>query len=210
MVFIFCDILIDTSFLTPLGLFLLYLPPLFVMLFSKQLNENRESINYKNIFLYSSIFTIIMMVLMPEAYYTFWLYFIIFNLIYFYVERLTLDRALGFKLAIYSCFSISVLWEWPIQLTLYQNIDAVIMSGFKALGIIFLYYQLKKDGYKLDNITGFLITLTLFIGLLITLGITFFGIDKMFYLTHAYRLPWLIIIFNTITVTYKDIDIQQV
>ncbi len=204
MVFIFCDILIDTSFLTPLGLFLLYLPPLFVMLFSKQLNHNRESINYKNIFLYSSILTVIMMVLMPEAYYTFWLYFIMFNLIYFYVERLTLDRALGLKLGVYSCFAISVLWEWPIQLTLFQNIDAVIMSGFKAVGIIALYQNLK-----FNNTSGFIITLTLFIGLLITLGINFLGIDKMFYITHAYRLPWLLIILHSITITYKTREIQR-
>lgn len=206
MVFISCYILIDTSFLVPLDLFLLYLPPLFAFMYSKTINHNRESLSYRNIIGISFFLTVIMNIMMIEAYYTFWLYFIIFNGLFFYVERLTLDRALGFRLSIYSCFALSVLWEWPIQLILYQNIDAVLMSGFKALGIIFLYLELKKSKFKFDNTLGFFISLTLFLGLLITLGINFLGIHSMFYITHAYRLPWIIIIFYAITITYKNLN----
>ncbi len=198
--------MIDISFLVPLGLYLLYLPPTFAFLFKNDLNHNRKSINYLNVISFSSVFTVIMMLLMPEAYYTFWIYYILFNTLYFYVERLTLDKALALRLSIYSCFAISVLWEWPIQLTIYQNIDAVIMSGFKALGIIFLIYELKQSKFKINNTLGFIFTLTLFLGLLVTLGIVFFGIESMFYLTHIYRLPWIIVIIYAIHTTYKPLN----
>ena len=100
MVYYGLDFLIDTSFLVPLGLFLLYLPPFFAFIFTGYLNQNRATLSYRNIISYSFVLFLIMIVLMPEVYYTFWLYFIMFNSLFFFVDRLTLDRALALRLSV--------------------------------------------------------------------------------------------------------------
>jgi hypothetical protein len=148
-----------------------------------------------------------MSVLIPEALYVFTFYFILFNAFLFFTDRMILDKVKAFSIAIYVCYSISVLWEWPIQLTIYQNIDAVILSGFRALAIPFFFYTIYKMGWKPTHSFINFNLIIVCLGFVLMQAINEFGVNNILMFLHLYRLPWLYMFFSVILVLgYKSIS----
>lgn len=187
-----------------LGMFLLYLPPLTVWYFSDITNKIINKFPLKIIFSISIVLWAIMIQLMPTvAPFVFMFYLTTFNLILLLYNKLFKNKGEAFRISIYVCFAISVLWEWPIQLTNYQNPIAVILSIFKALGIPFLLITLVKRGLKINHKQSLLLLYNVLVGIMLTYFLTIYPVTELYYILHLYRIFWLILFIFIIMETYN-------
>ncbi len=202
-------------FLYLFGLFMLYCPPLFVWLYTDLIDQTIVKIKDLTyyIFIISAIFTIIMFNVMPTVpLFVFGFYMITFNGIFLLYNKIFNNKGEAFRVAIYVCFAISVLWEWPIQLTNTQNINAVILSGFKALGIPFFIVTVKKRMWDLTWMSAMFLVAIVFYGLTLTNFLTYINPNEIYFLLHFYRILWLVWFILIIIETYinsKDLKKRQ-
>ncbi len=202
------------NILVTLGLFLLYFPPIFVHLNQDLLKRFPVLTNYVYNIVIASILTGMMMGLVPQASSVFLFYFILFFGLRAFIRgnsRASISNSDAFTLSIYICFAVSVLWEIPIQLTIYQNIDAVIISGLKAMAIPLFFHKVYKLGWRLKSIEPLRIGLLVSLGMIITLFISDFGIDTMFWYAHAFRIPIILLLLSFIpyNITYNKESVDN-
>jgi hypothetical protein len=171
------------------------MPPLAAWALQPLINRAWNIFTLMNTMMLSIVLTIIMSMAYPEAYPTFVLYFFIFNFLMLFYSRSLLNNSKGLSLAIYTCFAISVLWEWPIQITIPQNETALALSGFKALGIPFFFFLVYKEGWRPAKKDILYIGIPLLIGAAIAESILVFGPGTWIYITHLYRFLWLPVFF---------------
>ena len=199
------------NILVTLGLFLLYFPPIFVHLNQNLLKRYPVLTNYiYNIFI-ASILTGMMMGLVPQASSVFLFYFILFFGLRAFIRgmsRASISNIDAFTLSIYICFAVSVLWEIPIQLTNYQNIDAVIISGLKVIAIPLFFHKIYKLGFQFKNTGIIILSLTIFYGITLIHMINIEGIGYSFWFAHAFRIPIIILFLSFIpyNITYINAD----
>lgn len=181
--------------LVNLGVFLLYGVPLFVYLIKDLINGLRDLLRYHYVLAFSSSLYVLMLYLYFAAYVPFTIYFVGFNLVFFILDRLTLDRARSFMLSIYICYAVSVLWEWPIQIVFSQNPDALILSLCRAVAIPLYLVTVKKMGWRPNKFFLKTVLILLVAGLVIAFCLKS-GADP--YLVHFYRVPWFTILILTV------------
>lgn len=185
------------------GMFLLYCPPLLVWTYSTSIDSFLFKIPRYIIFSASVVLMVVMFQLMPTVPpFVFIFYMISFNSIYLLYNLCFKSKGEAFRVAIYVCFAISVLWEWPIQLTNYQNPIAVALSGFKALAIPFLFITVKNIGWRLSIKQAVWLNITVFYGLILTYYLTIKSPLELYNDLHFYRIYWLVWFILIIIETY--------
>lgn len=167
------------------GVFLLYLPPLMVFMTQGLIHRYRYLLYPERAIWLTVPLTAFMLVLLPEAWVAWLSYFCIFNIMNYYAYKRLRKPAIAFSLSVYACFAISVLWEWPYQLSYTQNMDAVYMSLFKALGVPFFLLAIYRLGWRPNLFQLSSALLIVGYGVLALLLIEHIGL-----LLHLYRLPW--------------------
>lgn len=188
-----------------LGVFLLYMPPFIVFVSQHLLNKIRDLIKIWVLLMLSVPLYIMMVMLLPLAWGAFTFYFVTFHLFFFFASRIILDNVKAFSLAVYVCFAISVLWEWPLQIVFYQNVDALIMSSLKALGIPFLYLTIYKMGWRPSAGFYYFLFLISSMGIVLVFGIPELLDYGLIFYIHLYRLPWLMLFtLNIMSLRAKD------
>lgn len=179
-----------------LGVFLLYMPPLVVFFSQRLLNGYRGFFQFKYVIPISWSLYLMMFYLIPRAGLAFTFYFLVFNFLFFLADRVILDKVKAFSLAIYACYAISFLWEWPLILAYYgvlndYNFDAIVLSLFKGFGVPFLYLTIHKLGWRPNFWFWLIVMVFTFTGVTIWMDIVS---GRLFFLeTHLYRLPWLLL-----------------
>lgn len=187
-----------------LGVFLLYMPPFVVFVSQHLLQKVRDVLKFGLLLAISFNLYVLMIILLPQAWGAFTFYFVAFHLFFFLASRIILDNVKAFSLAVYVCFAISVLWEWPLQIVFVQNLDALLMSSFKAMGIPFFYITLKRLGWRPRKEFYLAVILFFIIGLVLSLMINY-GFEAYYWPAHLYRLPWLLLFtLNIMSLRAKD------
>jgi len=187
--------LIYQALLINLGVFLLYGIPLLVFIIEGLINRCRDLLKYHLVLGLSSLLYVMMLYLYLPGWIPFTIYFFMFNSVFFIIDRVILDRSRSFMLSIYICYSVSVLWEWPIQLVFKQNLDAVILSLFKVLAIPLYIRIVYKMGWRPNKFWFGFVVFNMGLGLVLS-GLLTLGISP--HIMHFYRLPWLMLMVLTI------------
>src|SRR3990170_4239696 len=133
-----------------LGVMLLYFPPMLVWA-SEPLLKRFNPVLQVIIFPVSILLASIMISLLPQASYVFILYFILFTVWRKIIRMMGGSSSDNIVLPIYMCFAVSVLWEWPVQIAIPQNPDALLLSLFKALGIILFIVKIRRLGWRVGR-----------------------------------------------------------
>ncbi len=208
------------SFLLDFGVIaaflLLFFPPLFTWAF----NFHERILRILTIVAPGG--AILLMFLMQSAAYVFIIYLGVFYFVLWYSRRsVGLPFALAFALAVYVPFSISVLWEFPIQIGIPQNPQALILSSFKALGILFFFVTVRRLGWRalpsFINAVSFTALIGVLMGLVFALQYaTYPRIDDkvqftpaLIILAHLYRVPWFFLLLSVIN-DLKVLDWRQI
>lgn len=186
-----------------LGIFLLYAVPIMVFMYESVIRRVAPFIQQSAMPLSLGL-TIFMIWALHSAVYVFVFYFALFWICQFLFTRWGACYSDSLVLPIYLCFALSVLWEWPVQLTVPQHFDSLLASGFKALGIPFLYLKLRKMGWRPDTDYYMMIMFALLIGSSIAGFIYLQGIKPSFWLAQGYRLPWIAILLLGVRDTYLN------
>lgn len=188
-----------------LGVFLLYMPPFIVFVSQYLLIKLRDVIKSWLLLGLSFPLYVMMIMLLPQAWGAFTFYFATFHLFFFVASRIILDNVKAFSLAIYVCFAVSFLWEWPLIISYYgvlyaYNFDSVVMSLFKALGIPFLYLTIWRLGWRPNKEFIGLLVGIIILGRILSTDISYVG-----WFIHLYRLPWLLLFtLNIMSLRAKD------
>ncbi len=197
------------DFLVSLGILLLFFPPFLTAMAQNLLKKYPILIDFVYNMVVGSILTGLLIALVPQAAGVFIFYFVLF-----FVSRLVIrsgsimriNQLDAFTLSVYICFITAVLWEIPIQLTIYQNIDAVILSGFKALAIPLFIHKIYSLGWRLHENDVARVFGLIMIGYFIGIGIFTYGIETMFWITHLFRIPILIMLYKFIPFNITHIN----
>lgn len=195
-------ITILNSLAVTLGVMLLYFPPLLIWLGQSFLDKHVRLIDMRFTLPLGAVLTVMLAYLIPEAWWIFLFYFALFNFTRFYSRYGSLfqiSKLDSFSLSVYLCFAVSVLWEWPIQLAVTQNLDALILSGFKAVAIPLFFYKAYKLGFRLSS-SWIWLCLCISLG-----GIGLIPIaDNL--IINLYRLTWASLLLITIPIKHKVIS----
>jgi hypothetical protein len=200
------------SFLVSLGLFTLYLAPSFVFAFQKFITKYIIITKFKFTIPFGLFMVAILSYLVPSASWIYFLYFVLYHYARAFLASRWLRRLIenldvydvddldtskrnflavkSFSLSIYIIYSVSVLWEFPIQITITQNLDAVILSIFRAIAIPFFFYEIYRLGYRLDVIHLISAVFVFVGGLFLSVLISAFGVVPFEFLINSYRVIW--------------------
>jgi len=189
-----------------LGVMLLYFPPMLIWA-SEPLLKRFNPVLQVIIFPVSILLASTMIFLLPQATYVFILYFILFTVWRKIIRMMGGSSSDNIVLPIYMCFAVSVLWEWPVQIAIPQNPDALILSLFKALGLLLFINKIWGLGWRLRNWVIIALPIIIALGnilavLLLQNGVT----DPLFWAAHLYRLPWILILTFILSDIYKYQD----
>lgn len=196
--------------LVSLGLLLLFFPPIFTALFQDYFKRFPILVNYIYNLLIGAALTGMMIFLVPQATYVFIFYYLLFFSLRAFIRGMSkgaITQLDAFSLSVYICFAVSVLWEIPIQLTIYQNIDAVILSLIKYIAIPLFFLQIYKMGWRPGIELYFTSIFLVTTGIMVTVFIYVLGIDHVFWMAHAFRLP--IIIYLLYLIPYNITHIKE-
>jgi hypothetical protein len=200
------------SFLVSIGLFVLYLAPSFVFAFQKLIFRHIILTKFKFTIPFGLFIFFILSYLVPQASWIFFLYFILYHFSRSFiasrwlrslidkkhindVDNLSLNQRKflavnSFSLSVYIIYSVSVLWEFPIQIAIIQNLDAVILSFFRLIAVPFFFYQTYRLGSRLNifHLSG---VIFIFLGgLVISILIIQYGVTPFEFLINSYRIIW--------------------
>ena len=175
-----------------LGVYLLYAAPIMVFLWEPLLKRVSNYVHESAMPLSIGL-VIFMMWALNIALYVFVFYFALYWVTQYLLVRWGAPYSDSLILPVYMCFAVSVLWEWPIQLTIPQHFDSLFASSFKALGIPLLILHLRRRKWRPSTDFIILIIATVLIGFSIAGFISIVGIISMFWTAHLYRVPWIII-----------------
>src|SRR3990172_7726244 len=191
-----------------LGVYLLYAAPIMVFLWEPLLKRVSNYVHESAMPLSIGL-VIFMMWALNIALYVFVFYFALYWVTQYLLIRWGAPYSDSLILPVYLCFAVSVLWEWPIQLTIPQHFDSLAASSFKALGIIFIFQKLVKLGWRPDRTSWWILISIILLGVSLTGNIWLNGINQMFWYTHLYRAPWIIFLLISIRETYINIRLNK-
>ncbi len=178
------------TFKIGLGFAILFFPPLLIA----TLGYSIQRIKYlPHLLIISTPFlTILMMNLIPQAWAIFPFYNILLVGLVLIAKKYKMEIKESLPMAIYFVFSISVLWEIPIQIGILQNPNALAISTFKMIGVPLLFFWMYQRGWRLNGrFYGTLIT-TIIFGAGLAYFIDYKTIQTLFWLAHGYRLFWIV------------------
>ena len=195
-----------TAFGVNLAFLLLFFPPLlFYMLprFSDQV--------YRLLLLAAPLGAVLLIVMMRTSAFVFIGYLLTFYLLFYYARKAAmLDMRHSFAISLYAVFAISVLWEFPIQIGIPQNPDALLLSIFKGLGIPFFFLTIYRLGWRPSlgfvQAVAIIVTVGLFYGLALAFQYQTYPIidDKvqftplLIWSTHLFRIPWFLVLVSAL------------
>lgn len=184
-----------------LGVMLLYFPPILVAFNQRFILRYHNLLGFKLSIPIGLVLTVMMSYLLPSAWFVFVFYLALYHFAMFYIRvgsRFRITRPDAFSLSIYLVFAVSVLWEWPIQLNIPQNIDALILSVFKAVAIPLFFLKIYNIGFKLSVTWVWLVTGGITLGFLLM-----YALDNP--LINLYRVVWAFLLLIAIPIMKKDI-----
>jgi len=146
-----------------LGVYLLYAAPIMVFLWEPLLKRVSNYVHESAMPLSIGL-VIFMMWALNIALYVFVFYFALYWVTQYLLVRWGAPYSDSLILPVYMCFAVSVLWEWPIQLTIPQHFDSLFASSFKALGIPLLILHLRRRKWRPSTDFIILIIATVLIG----------------------------------------------
>ena len=191
------------DYLPLLGLFLMLAPPLIIWRAEWLIEEYEKYLSFFIMIFSAGSLTVFLALLMPEATSTFLFYFALFYFSYRYIN-LKQNKAEAIILSLYICFSTAVLWEWPIQLTIQlaqENVfwQAQALSLLQASAIPLFIYKVRRLGFK-PNFHHYLgLILCVLMGSNLVFMIQDNGMtDLNFWLSHLYRIPWILLMLSMI------------
>jgi hypothetical protein len=113
-------------------------------------------------------------------------------------------RFTAFLISVYSIYFISVAWEYPLQLTTPQNVEAVLLSGFKALAIPLLFLELKRVGFRPTKAWGISLYIALLYGMTSLSLILIYGLNnETIFMANMGRFIWLPFLITSWPIIYK-------
>ena len=184
-----------------LGIYLLYAAPVTVFIYESWIRKASQYFQQSMMPLSIGL-VIFMMWALNAALYVFVFYFALYWLTQYLLVRWGSSYSDSLVISVYLCFAVSVLWEWPIQLTIPQHFDSLAASSFKALGIPLLILHLRRRKWRLNIDFVMLIIATVLIGVSIAGFISLVGIIPVFWAAHLYRMPWIIIMLIAVRESY--------
>jgi hypothetical protein len=190
------------NFAVTLGVMLLYFPPLLIWISQGFLRKYQVLIDMRFSLPVGLVFTIMLSYLIPQAWFIFLFYFGLFHFTRFYSRYGSLfhiSKLDSFSLSVYLCFAVSVLWEWPIQIAVAQNLDALILSGFRVLAIPLFFYKAYQLGFRFGT-SWIWISVFIFLG-----GVGLIPVANNM-LINLYRFVWAFLLLIAIPVKKRDIS----